>query len=157
MDFLICVFFLCFLYKLQINKNEEEYLSLEYTKYLKGILALVVVFCHIQYDRINLPIFKVFNYVGNFAVALFFFLSGYGLMSQYVKKGNKYLQGFFRKRILKLIIIYLVFIMFLVILTGCGSATVKEEVKIIVPQGNPFIAVGNLVGEENIKIEKGDV
>ena len=50
-------------------------------------------------------------------------------------------------------IIYLVFIMFLVILTGCGSATVKEEVKIIVPQGNPFIAVGNLVGEENIKIE----
>lgn len=50
-------------------------------------------------------------------------------------------------------IIYLVFIMFLVLLTGCGSATVKEEVKIIVPQGNPFIAVGNLVGEENIKIE----
>ena len=50
-------------------------------------------------------------------------------------------------------IIYLVFIMFLVLLTGCGSASVKEEVKIIVPQGNPFIAVGNLVGEENIKIE----
>lgn len=30
---------------------------------------------------------------------------------------------------------------------------VKEEVSIVVPQGNPFIAVGNLVGEENIKID----
>ena len=34
-----------------------------------------------------------------------------------------------------------------------GGNDVKEEVSIIVPQGNPFIAVGNLVGEENIKID----
>ena len=38
------------------------------------------------------------------------------------------------------------------VLVGCGGK-VKEEVKIIVPQGNPFIAVGNLIGEENISIE----
>ena len=44
----------------------------------------------------------------------------------------------------------------LLCLTGCGGGKVKENVKIIVPQGNPFIAVGNLVGEENIEIENVD-
>ena len=34
-----------------------------------------------------------------------------------------------------------------------GGNGIKEEVSIVVPQGNPFIAVGNLVGEENIKID----
>ena len=31
--------------------------------------------------------------------------------------------------------------------------TISEEIKVVVPQGNPFIAVGNLIGEENIKID----
>jgi len=34
-----------------------------------------------------------------------------------------------------------------------GGNGIKEEVSIVVPQGNPYIAVGNLVGEENIKID----
>ena len=39
------------------------------------------------------------------------------------------------------------------VLVGCGSSKVTEEVKVITPQGNPFIAVGNLIGEENITID----
>ena len=45
------------------------------------------------------------------------------------------------------------------VLVGCktpdnsGEGSITEEVKIITPQGNPFIAVGNLLGEENIKID----
>ena len=45
------------------------------------------------------------------------------------------------------------------VLVGCktpensGDGAVTEEVKIITPQGNPFIAVGNLLGEENIEID----
>ena len=45
------------------------------------------------------------------------------------------------------------------VLVGCktpensGDGAITEEVKIITPQGNPFIAVGNLLGEENIKID----
>ena len=41
----------------------------------------------------------------------------------------------------------------MIFVSGCGSTKVSEEVKVIVPQGNPFIAVGKLVGEENITIE----
>lgn len=44
-------------------------------------------------------------------------------------------------------------LVFVLALVGCGEVNVEEEVKIIVPQGNPFIAVGDLIGEENIKIE----
>jgi len=53
------------------------------------------------------------------------------------------------KNLLKVFMLVFAF----VALIGCGEVKVEEEVKIIVPQGNPFIAVGNLVGEENINIE----
>lgn len=48
---------------------------------------------------------------------------------------------------------YLLLILLVTMLCGCGKTVVTEEINIIVPQGNPFIAVGNLIGEENIKIE----
>lgn len=54
---------------------------------------------------------------------------------------------------MKKIIRLLLLVLTMVILVGCGDAKVTEEVKVIVPQGTPFIAVGNLLGEENIKIE----
>lgn len=109
MDILIIIFLLSFFIKIRIRENQEDYLSKDYTIYIKGILALIVVFCHIQFNRINFVGFKVFNYVGDFAVALFFFLSGYGLISQYIKKGDIYLKSFLKKRVLKIMFIYLFF------------------------------------------------
>lgn len=109
MDILIIIFLLSFFIKIRIRENQEDYLSKDYTIYVKGILALIVVFCHIQFNRINFVGFKVFNYVGDFAVALFFFLSGYGLISQYIKKGDIYLKSFLKKRVLKIMFIYLFF------------------------------------------------
>lgn len=107
MDILIIFFIILFLFKID---KKNDYLSLEYTKYLKGILALVVVFCHIQYGRTTIPIFKIFNYVGDLAVSCFFFFSGYGLISQYLKNSEGYLKTFFRKRIVKILFAYMIFI-----------------------------------------------
>lgn len=109
MDILIIFFIMLFLLKIDI-KRKNDYLSLEYTKYLKGILALVVVFCHIQYGRTTIPMLKVFNYVGDLAVSCFFFFSGYGLISQYLKNSEGYLKTFFRKRIVKILFTYMIFI-----------------------------------------------
>ena len=50
-------------------------------------------------------------------------------------------------------ILLLLFILMAMCLYGCGGNEVKESVKVIVPQGNPFIAVGDLIEEENIQIE----
>ncbi len=57
------------------------------------------------------------------------------------------------KKVFKNLLKVFMLVFALVALMGCGEVKVEEEVKIIVPQGNPFIAVGNLVGEENINIE----
>ena len=53
------------------------------------------------------------------------------------------------KKILRSLLLVLV----VLFLFGCKAETLEGEVKIIVPQGNPYIAVGDLVGEENIIID----
>ena len=63
MDLLIIIFILSFLYKIQFNKSKNENVGIEYTKYLRGILALTIVFCHLSSGRIQIPIFKILDYV----------------------------------------------------------------------------------------------
>ena len=55
---------------------------------------------------------RVCGFMGYLAVACFFFLSGYGLMVQYQKKGNDYLKGFLLKRVVPLYIVCAIFILF---------------------------------------------
>ncbi len=49
-------------------------------------------------------------------------------------------------------ILIMMLLIFLCLFCGCGNK-VEEKVTIVVPQGNPYIAIGNLIGEENIVIE----
>ena len=68
---------------------------------LKGLLALMVIFCHIvPYVK-----FGVLGELGNYgpiAVGMFFFISGYGLLKSLLCKDG-YLQHFLSKRFSKLI------------------------------------------------------
>ena len=72
---------------------------------LKGILALGIVLCHLQtfcfkpYDYPIVNQFAVFAQVG-----VFFFISGYGLVAAYHKKGHEYLHGFLRHRLSKVVL-----------------------------------------------------
>lgn len=70
------------------------------TVVLKGILSVLIVLHHLSYYTDYLSIVHSW---GAPIVSLFFFISGYGLMKQtYVEQGStKYLNGFFRRRILK--------------------------------------------------------
>lgn len=89
--------------------DNKEYLSRSYTLCCKGILSLLIMFCHIQFNRVYLEPFKIFNYAGNFIVSIFFFYSGYGVMFSYMSKGIEYKKFFFKKRILKILYIYIIF------------------------------------------------
>lgn len=74
---------------------------------LKGMLA-VLILCHhigIVYPSDPIGIFKNFGYT---LVSVFFFISGYGLMISYKKKGNEYLKNFFRRRLSKLLPTFIV-------------------------------------------------
>lgn len=96
-----------------------DYLSKENGDSLKGIFAVIVVIHHL-YRRVDIldgtSFTAVFQAIGYLSVAVFFFLTGYGLMVQYEKKGQVYLKDFPKKRIIPfycnyvlLIVIYAVF------------------------------------------------
>lgn len=66
---------------------------------LKGLLAICVVVRHLLGKCFLIPGMIPLGY---YAVILFFFCAGYGLMLQFQMKGNHYLRSFFRDRILKI-------------------------------------------------------
>ncbi len=51
---------------------------------------------------------KIFSDLGFFPVAVFFFISAFGLTTSYIKKGDKYLNSFIRNRIIPFYIIIVV-------------------------------------------------
>jgi len=91
----------------------ETFMSLEQTKYLQGYVAILIMLHHLgqktcapwheqRYIVHGLDLFV--NY-GFYFVSVFLFCSGYGLYKSFITKEN-YLKGFFRKRILPLIITF---------------------------------------------------
>ena len=74
--------------------------------YIKIIAAIVVVISHLT-KNYDLWIFNQLFDFGTYSVALFFFLSGYGLKYSLMNKTN-YLNQFFTKRIPKVAIPYIV-------------------------------------------------
>lgn len=70
---------------------------------LRGIAALMIVLYHVASNVREEPILKQFLLFGDIAVGLFFFISGYGLLVSYSKKGDGYMQGFLRHRFAKLL------------------------------------------------------
>ena len=85
------------------RQKERRLISLNNTLLLKGICSCMVLITHLH-GRVQIfwhsyigTIFAAFGYL---AVAVFFFLSGYGLTTSYKEKGKAYLIGLPRKKIL---------------------------------------------------------
>lgn len=70
---------------------------------LKAVLALLIVADHLTFS-VDAAWLMPFRKWGAPIVSLFFFISGYGLDKSYLAKGEKYLQGFFKRRMLKVIV-----------------------------------------------------
>lgn len=85
-----------------------DYLDTTNTNYLRGFFALFIIFHHISQRISQSEIFDNFLFVGEYAVAFFFFLSAYSLVSQYKKQEN-YMSNFLQKRLTKLFIPYILF------------------------------------------------
>ncbi|MDO4608925.1 MAG: acyltransferase, partial [Clostridia bacterium] len=99
-------FFLFFrIKKYSRQETDSTYLSLANTYTLRGIMAILVVFCHIARE-IDVGFFKSIRPAGYLMVSVFFFFSAYGLTVQYLKKGTAYLKSFFKRNILYLYIIF---------------------------------------------------
>ena len=107
MDFFVLILFSVFVYL--IPGNDKDYLAVQSTSGMKGIMAIMIIFHHISQHVTTGITFSNFNYMGWYIVSVFFFLSGYGLYTQFTIKDN-YLYNFFKKRVFKLLYRYLLFI-----------------------------------------------
>ncbi len=109
-DLVLIPVILLLLYKISFNKDGlySDYLSVERTNILRGIMALDVVLFHFSLEYLNVNIKLLSVCQGDDAVKVFFFLSGYGLMYQYMNKGKSYLDGFFTKRFAKILVPFIV-------------------------------------------------
>lgn len=118
---------LCFaLFKIKpvkpiLSGFNEDYLSIKSGKSLRGLLALVIVLhhltIHIEPDGLGM-FFKPFANIGFLAVAVFFFLSGYGLQKQYLKNEN-YKNDFLLKRLPTVLLPYIIINVVWLIATKC--------------------------------------
>lgn len=72
---------------------------------LRGILALLIVAHHLSQhvSYLNLRFIRNFVLWGSIVVGVFFFITGYGLMVSYERKGTAYLKGFLSHRLCKLL------------------------------------------------------
>ena len=112
MDIFILLLMSLFVYF--IPKANVDYLSNKSTKSLKGLLALFIIFHHVSQKITTGANFSNFEYMGRYIVALFFFLSGYGLYFQYSNDAT-YMENFLRKRLTRIFIPFFVFIVIYVI------------------------------------------
>lgn len=81
-----------------------ESLNKTNTTAIKGIAILLVIIAHVGHGGFGI---RYFVPLGSFGVAVFLILSGYGLMESYNRNS---LIGFWKKRILRLFVPYLIWI-----------------------------------------------
>lgn len=123
MDIFILLLMSLFVYL--IPRTDVDYLSNKSTKSLKGLLAILIIFHHVSQKITTGENFSNFEYMGRYIVALFFFLSGYGLYFQY-SNNAMYMENFLRKRLVRIFIPFFVFIVIYVIY----RATLGEVVNV---------------------------
>lgn len=88
----------------QLNK---DCLSPERTASVRGLMALAVIFVHLGQYALGGPMLDLISKLGYLIVAVFFFLTGYGLQSQHIARQD-YAKGFLLKRLRLVALPYLV-------------------------------------------------
>ena len=99
----------------------EDFLSLQQSKIMQGITAVCIIYHHLsqyitEYGNVWKGPITIFSSMGIFFTTIFFFCSGYGLVTSYKTKPD-YLKTFFNKRMPSVLIpfmlsniIYLIFV-----------------------------------------------
>lgn len=92
--------------------------------YLRGLSIFVMVFLHTSSYYLNASLVKILWDYGHFAVAVFIFCSVYVFFIKDFKFNLKYIFAYIKKRILRLIIPYYVFLFFHIILLFIGGSKI---------------------------------
>ncbi|AQX04960.1 acyltransferase [Elizabethkingia meningoseptica] len=123
------------LYLLSITYCRNKYFpfTVQASSSLKGILSILIILSHINFHA-DLPVFLTITHWSGTKVALFFFISGYGLMASYQKKEENYLNNFLSKRIWNIIkpllLITILFLAFNYLDTGVWMSNIFSDLLI---------------------------
>lgn len=102
---------------------QEDPLSLESTKAIRGFCAVGIILHHLSQNLVEmmpeLGALAIFKDIGVVFVGIFFFLSGYGLFKSFKTKDN-YLKGFFRRRMSAILVPFYVCILVFIALQPRG-------------------------------------
>ena len=114
-DIIFLIGIICLIIKRKsIFNTNNDVLDKHNSNKIKGLLAILIIIHHLSIYIKDTILFKVFTIAGVIAVSAFFFYSGYGLMTSYLKKEN-YLKDFLNKRIMKIVIPYIIAIIFTIL------------------------------------------
>lgn len=109
-----------------LPKNSRDYLNPGSTKGLKGILAIGIILHHLSQEVTTGDVFTNFAYMGSYIVSMFF-LSGYGLYVQN-SKSKTYLDNFFRKRLLKILVPFIsIWMIYLIYRIGVNKESINFD------------------------------
>ena len=101
----------------KLGAFNQDFMSLEATKNLQGLAALGVICHHLSQPPQNggpmdaLGQMQFFREIGFWFVAIFFFVSGYGLIKSLATKPD-YLKKFLRRRVLPIVVCFYVMNLF---------------------------------------------
>jgi len=103
---------------------------------LRGFMALLIVAHHLG-QRTEIPVLSPFTSgIGLQIVAVFFFLSGYGLCVSYSADRAKYVSGFLRKRFGKLLPKFLLLTLFMMVVYHFYSGKgIAEQAGLLMTRG----------------------
>ena len=142
---IIIILLLLVLYKIKLfnpvkQSFNEEYLSLETSTALKGFFSIVVILHHLsQKIDINTEFFMRLKFIGFLAVALFFFLSGYGLQKQHLTKED-YNKKFLIKRLPSVLFPYIIFtLIYWLFYYIMGTTFSFSDIFTSIYHGNPIV------------------
>ena len=108
------------------GKFHENFLEHSVMKKLQGFAAMGVILHHVtqivtEYGRYNKGIINVMVDGGVFFTALFFFCSGYGLVTSFLQKED-YLKGFLKKRLSSVLVpFYVCNLLFIIVSLIAGA------------------------------------
>lgn len=113
------------LYGSKIKREISDIFYLDNANSLKAIFSIIVVLCHLTNTVDCGNIFWIFDSLGTFAVAVFLFISGYGITKQYLSK-EYYASKLVTKRIPKLFLTFILVVPFYILYYIINGHSVNE-------------------------------
>lgn len=142
--FLVIVFFIAFTSVSNQDYNEHQ-LSIQTTGNLQVIAVMFVMMHHLSQVLKDYPdsfLSSRLIIAGRLAVGLFFFISGYGLVKQFKKKGNTYLETFIKKKIMTILMPFiLAMIIYLIYRNVIGEFSLNNALISLI-NGSPIVSNG---------------